>query len=90
MMKCSTPSPAIQAAAAFGNCVIRVNSPAMKAIGRKQSTPIGTVMAMACIGVPLTTPRRTEALLKANAAADRIAKVAPSTCGPDFYLRAAV
>ena len=34
---------------------------------------------MAWIGVPLTTPRRAMALFKANDAADRIAKMAPST-----------
>ena len=48
-------------------------------MGRKQTTPSGTLIAMAWIGVPLTTPRRTVALFRANDAADRIAKSAPST-----------
>ncbi len=41
--------------------------------------PSGTVMAIAWIGVPLTTPRRMVALFSANDAADRIEKMAPST-----------
>ena len=58
----------------------------MNAIGRKQTTPSGTLIAMAWIGVPLTTPRRTVALLSANDAADRIAKMAPSTGGFAFAI----
>ena len=57
----------------------------MRAMGTKQITPIGTEMAMACIGVPLTTPRRTMALFRANEAADRIAKIAPSTSNLDCF-----
>ena len=49
------------------------------ATSRKQTTPIGTVMAMPWIGVPVTTPRRAAALFKANVAADRTAKMVPST-----------
>ena len=41
-------------------------------------------MAMAWLGVPVTTPRRNVALFKANDAADRMAKIVPSTCDPGF------
>ena len=60
-------------------------------IGRKQTTPSGTLTAIAWIGVPLTTPRRAAAVFFAilsaasfalNTAADRIAKMAPSTGNP--------
>ena len=47
--------------------------------------PSGTVIAMPWIGVPLTTPRRTVALFRANDAADRIAKMAPSTSNLDCF-----
>src|SRR5437763_7033504 len=47
--------------------------------------PSGTVTAMAWIGVPLTTPRRTVALFRANDAADRIANSDPSTYNLDCF-----
>jgi hypothetical protein len=40
--------------------------------------PIGMVMAIAWLGVPVTTPRRTVALFNANAAADMMEKTTPS------------
>src|SRR5262249_13082694 len=43
---------------------------------------MGTVRAMPCVGVPVTTARRAAALLSAKLAADKIAKIAPSTVTP--------
>src|SRR5215471_15216867 len=51
----------------------------MAATKRKQSTPIGTVSAMPWAGVPVTTARRAAALLRAKLAAERTARVTPST-----------
>src|SRR6516165_1410972 len=65
-----------------GNSGSRVRSPVSAATNRKQSTPIGTVRAMPCVGVPVTTARRAAALLSAKLAADRTAKIAPSTVSP--------
>src|SRR5262245_60363295 len=53
----------------------------MTATKRKQSTPIGTVSAMPWAGVPVTTARRAAALLRAKLAAERTARVTPSTRG---------
>jgi hypothetical protein len=41
--------------------------------------PIGTVIAIAWMTVPVSTPRRTLALLKANVAAEQTANNPPST-----------
>src|SRR5690242_21772878 len=82
MTKCSTPRPAIQPTADRGNCGSLAISPIARASGRKQTTPSGTLIDIACSGVPLTTPRRTEALFNANDAAERTANKAPSTNGP--------
>lgn len=38
------------------------------------------LMTMPCAGVPLMTPRRPVALVRANVAADRIARTAPNRC----------
>ena len=51
-----------------------------KSVGPEQAELIGNVMP--CCGVPVTTPRRAAALLSAKLAADRIARMAPSTVTP--------
>ena len=38
------------------------------------------LMTMPCAGVPLMTPRRPVALVRANVAADRMARTAPNRC----------
>jgi hypothetical protein len=38
------------------------------------------LMIMPCAGVPVMTPRRPVALVRANVAADRIARAAPKRC----------
>src|SRR5262249_4594494 len=65
--------------------VRRLSWPSRKATGRKQTTPIGTLIAMACAGVPVTTPRRAAALFKANVAADRTENRTPSTQNLGHY-----
>src|SRR5215470_8566129 len=61
----------------------------MSAARKNSGTPIGTVMAIACATVPVSTPRRTLALLKANVAAEQMARSPPSTpCRPpDVFQR---
>src|SRR5438445_5790137 len=54
--------------------------PVTSAARKNSGTPIGTVIAMACPTVPVSTPRRTQALLKANVAAEQTARRLPSTC----------
>src|SRR5712691_7833808 len=78
-MKCKRPTPVIHAAAAGGNCAARKISPVTIATSKKQATPIGTVSAIPWLGVPVTTPRRAAALLSAKVAAERRAKIVPST-----------
>ncbi len=67
------PCPAIQAAAIGGNASNEGRAPAAMASARKPAPPTGTVIAMACITVPVRTPRRKVALLRANVNAPRAA-----------------
>ena len=77
-MKCSRPTPAIATRLAAGSVGSRAAAPVSSDAGMKQTRPIGTVIAIAWITVPVTTPRRAAALLNANVAADRTASRAPS------------
>ena len=47
---------------------------------RKHARPTGMLMTMPCAGVPVMTPRRPVALVRANVAADKIARTAPKSC----------
>src|SRR5689334_4272640 len=60
--------------------------PVRSAARKNSGTPIGTVIAIACATDPVSTPRRTLALLKANVAAEQMARSPPSTlyCPPKF------
>src|ERR1051325_1054832 len=77
-MKCSRPTPAIAATLIAGSAGRRAAAPVRSAAGVKQTRPIGTVIAIAWMTVPVTTPRRAAALLNAMVAADRIPRSAPS------------
>ena len=58
---------------------------ALTEYGWKPVEENGTVIAMAWLGVPVTTPRRSAAVFKANVAADKTANRAPSTNDPGGY-----
>jgi hypothetical protein len=53
--------------------------PVTNAARKNSGTPIGTVIAIAWVTVPVSTPRRTLALLNANVAAEQTANRPPST-----------
>ena len=53
--------------------------PTAAAAMKNNGTPTGTVIAMPCNTDPVSTPRRTLALFKANVAADSRARNPPST-----------
>src|SRR3954465_10413814 len=80
--------PAAESAAhAFGEKAIRaVRLPVASAARKNSGRPSGTVMAIACPTVPVRTPRRTLALLKANVAAEQIASKAPNTPAIPFVM----
>src|SRR5262249_56649887 len=59
--------------------------PVMSAARKNNGTPRGTVIAMARKTDPVSTPRRTLALLKANVAAEQLAKRPPSTQPPASF-----
>ena len=46
----------------------------------KHASPTGMLITMPCAGVPVMTPRRPVALVRANVAPDRIASTAPKRC----------
>jgi hypothetical protein len=61
--------------------------PKAKAAAKKMGTPIGIVIDNACDTDPVNIPRRAEALLSANIAAESRARKPPSI--PKFSLAAA-
>jgi len=65
------PCPAIQPAATAGKPINAGSAPATSASTTKPAAPAGTVTAMACMTVPVTTPLRNVALLRANVSAAR-------------------
>src|SRR5215831_15296027 len=77
-MKCKRPTPAIATMPLVESVGRRAAAPVTSDAGMKQMRPTGTVIDIAWITVPVTTPRRAAALLNANVAADRMARKAPS------------
>jgi hypothetical protein len=53
--------------------------PVVSAATKNSGTPIGTVIAMPCVIEPVSTARRTLALLNAKQAAEQTASRLPST-----------
>src|SRR5262245_16376494 len=73
------PAPASAASAVGGKPKTAARLPVISAAMKNSGKPIGTVIAMPWVIEPVSTARRTLALLKANEAADKSARKAPST-----------
>ena len=73
MTKCTTPWHANQVSAAIGNTTSWCSSPNAMVMTRKESPPIGTVSAMPCSTLPVTTPLRIATLFSAKVNAPRAA-----------------
>ena len=71
MTKCTMPWHASQVRAAIGNITSWPTSPKAMVMTRKEIPPIGTVSAMPCSTLPVTTPLRIVTLLSAKVNAPR-------------------
>src|SRR5580704_3862011 len=74
-----TPESESATSARDENPATAASEPVATATRNEIGSPIGTVIAMACSTEPVSTPRRTLALLNANVAAERSAMNPPST-----------
>src|SRR5215469_6588126 len=78
MTKCTTPWHASQPSATVGNSTSWPSSPNAVVMARKESPPIGTVRAMPCSTLPVTTPLRIATLFSAKVNAPSAAYRTPS------------
>src|SRR6516164_7580062 len=89
MTKCTTPWHASQPSATVGNSTSWPSSPKAAVMTRKESPPIGTVRAMPCSTLPVTTPLRIATLFSAKVNAPSAAYRTPSKRFPlskTYYL----